>query len=85
MWVCRTVVTSLLGALLLAPLTLAPAQAARASRGAGHNSQVPNASICGTPRFDFWYGYYYYPYCRCWDHGWLRLCRAGKYGWPRFR
>jgi hypothetical protein len=45
----------------------------------------PNASVCGTPRFDFWCGYYYYPYCRCWDHGWLRLRRAGTYGWPRFR
>ena len=52
MRVCRTVATSLLGTLLLVPLMLAPAQAGSASRGARHDSQVPNASICGTARFD---------------------------------
>ena len=72
----RTVVTALVGTLLLAALTPAHAH----SHGNWHHRQLhygPTSSICGTPRFDFWYGYYYYPGCRCLDHGWLRLCRAG--------
>jgi hypothetical protein len=77
---CKTVAISLLGTLLLVPVMLAQAQAESASHGNWHHRQLhylPNSSICGTPRFDFWYGYYYYPGCRCLDHGWWRLCRAG--------
>lgn len=76
----RTVVTALVGTLLLAALAPAHAQAESASHGNWHHRQLHyglNSSICGTPRFDFWYGYYYYPGCRCLDHGWLRLCHAG--------
>ena len=76
----------LLGVLLFVPPMLTLAQTGNAaSRGTWHHSQVLNPSVCGTPRFDFWYGYYYYPNCRCWDHGWLRLCQAGANGWPHFR
>jgi hypothetical protein len=73
----RIVVTALVGTLLLAPPMLGHTQA---SHGNWHHRQVHyglNSSICGAPRFDFWYGYYYYPGCRCLDHGWWRLCRAG--------
>jgi hypothetical protein len=72
-------VTVVAGSLLLAPLMLAHAQAESASHGNWHQRQLhygPSSSNCGTPRFDFWYGYYYYPGCRCFDHGWWRLCRA---------
>jgi len=81
----RTVANLLLGVLLFVQLmlTLAPTVNA-ASRGTWQHSQVLNPSVCGTPRFDFWYGYHYYPHCRCWDHGWLRLCHAGRNGWPHF-
>ena len=79
------IVRLLLGMLLFMPLILTLAPTGNAAPRTWQHSQVLNPSVCGTPRFDFWYGYYYYPHCRCWDHGWLRLCRAGTYGWPRFR
>jgi hypothetical protein len=54
---CRIAVTYLFGTLILVPMMLAHAQASNASKA----RYGPNASVCGTPRFDFWYGYYYYP------------------------
>jgi hypothetical protein len=76
----RTVVIALLGSLLLAPLMLAHAQAESASYGHWHQRQLhygPSSSNCGNPIFDFWYGYYYYPGCRCLYHGWWRTCTVG--------
>ena len=60
------IVRLLLGMLLFMPLILTQAQTGYAApRASWHHSQVLNPSVCGTPRFDSWYGYYYYPHCNC--------------------
>jgi len=73
-------VAALAGGLLLGPPTLGLAQAGTMSHGNWHNWHEhyrPNFSICGNPRFEFWYGYWYYPGCRCLYHGWWRTCTVG--------
>ena len=74
-------VTALAGSLVLAPLMVGHGQAGSASHGNWHNWRAHYrraASVSsGYPVFDFWYGYYYYPGCRCLYHGWWRTCTVG--------